>query len=81
MAMAADADKEEEYNRILVLIWQFGTIDRAIQADFDGAWSRMSATMRTYGSSQYWTPQKVEYAWKNGVSARFLNIEVCPFLR
>jgi hypothetical protein len=36
MAMAADADKEEEYNRILVLVWRLGTIDRATQADFDG---------------------------------------------
>jgi hypothetical protein len=36
MAMAADADKEGEYNRILVLIWRLGTIDRATQADFDG---------------------------------------------
>lgn len=81
MAMAADADKEGEYDRILVLTWRLGTIDRATQADFDGVWSRMSATMRKYGSSQSWTPQKVEYAWNNGVSARFLNIKVCPFLR
>lgn len=81
MAMAADADKEEEYDRILVLIWRLGTIDRATQADFDRVWSRMSTAMRKYGSSQSWTPQKVKYAWNNGVSARFLNIRVCPFLR
>jgi hypothetical protein len=81
MAMAADADKEEEYNRILVLIWQLGTIDRATQADFDRVWSRMSIVMRKYGSSQFWTLQKVKYAWNNGISARFLNINVYPFLR
>jgi hypothetical protein len=81
MAMAADADKEGEYDRILVLVWWLGTIDGATQADFDGVWSRMSAAMRKYGSSQSWTPQKIEHAWNNGVSARFLNIRVCPFLR
>lgn len=35
MAMVADADKEGEYDRILVLVWRLGTISRAIEADFD----------------------------------------------
>lgn len=81
MAMAAAADKEGEYDRILELVWRLGAITGAVEADFDGVWSRMSAAMRKYGSSQFWTPQKVEYAWNNGVSDRFLNIKVCPFLR
>ena len=50
--MAADADKEGEYDRILVLVWRLGTISGAIEADFDGVWGRMSAAMRKYGSSQ-----------------------------
>jgi hypothetical protein len=80
MAMAADADKKGEYDRILVLVWQLGTMAGVAEADFGGVWSRMSAAMRTYGSSQSWTPQKVEYAWNNGVSARFMNVKLCPFL-
>jgi hypothetical protein len=29
MVIAADADKEKEYDRILVLVWRLCTIDRA----------------------------------------------------
>jgi hypothetical protein len=36
MAMAADANKESEYDRILVLVWRLGTISGAIKADFNG---------------------------------------------
>ena len=78
--MAAAADKEGEYNRILELVWRLGAITGAAEADFDGVWSRMSAAMRKHGSRQSWTPQKVEYAWNNGVSDRFPNINVYPFL-
>ncbi|KAM0132865.1 hypothetical protein ACHAP3_006154 [Botrytis cinerea] len=81
MAMAAAADKEEEYDRIIDLVWRLGAITGAAEADFDGVWSRMSAAMSKHGSRQSWTPQKVEYAWNNGVSARFPNIRLCPFLR
>ncbi|KAG4423578.1 hypothetical protein IFR04_003260 [Cadophora malorum] len=51
MAMAAAADKEGEYDRILKLVWRLGAITGAVEADFDGVWSRMSAAMRKYGSS------------------------------
>lgn len=48
----------------------------ALCFDHEETWDRMSRMMRGRSKEGRWTAQKMEYAWKHGVSERYAHISL-----